>query len=186
VRTCRGRHRTDNCAFRGVKGRIENSQAAGAFTALLIISALTTPEKHIFTGLDASVFRTAKEKDKLLKDVDLKLILQVEQLRNPDARVVLDPMESGQLLSKYANSFQGISPADLPHYGRCFWEISEEDLKLPEWVFWQSTVTNHKLYGGRELLLLQNKDFMQAVEEGKAYIRGGGWEQCLGKTRHFS
>ncbi|AVX30040.1 hypothetical protein CTH_0435 [Carboxydocella thermautotrophica] len=154
------------------EGGFENSQAAGAFTALLVISASAPPMGHTFAGLDATAPRTAQEKAEILRGAELKTVVHAEQLKNPDARVVLDSLNLKKLLSQYADSFQGISPADFPHYGRFFWEIAASGFSCPEWSFWQSTVTVHQHYGGKELMLWQNADFKRAVEIGKAYIRG--------------
>ena len=152
-------------AFEAISGEVVN-------VALLAISASAPPDGHAFAGLDATAPRTAREKAELLQDAELKTVIQAEQLNNPDARVVLDLLNSKKLLSQYADSFQGISPADFPHYGRFFWEIASSGFSCPEWSFWQSTVTVHQHYGGKELMLWQNADFKRAVEIGKAYIRG--------------
>ncbi|NMB13300.1 MAG: N-6 DNA methylase, partial [Firmicutes bacterium] len=151
-------------AFESISGEVVN---------VILLSISSSPlENHALVGLDATTPRTAQEKAKLLRDAELKTLLQVEQLRNPDARVSLDELDSGRLLSAFANSFQGISPADFPHYGRCFWEIAPGGIASPEWSFWQSTVLITQPYGGRELLLWHNADLRRAVEIGKAFIRG--------------
>ena len=72
------------------------------------------------------------------------------------------------LLEKYAMGLQGISPADFPHYGRFFWEVSLGK----EWHYWQSTVDEVVHFGGRELVLWWNQDLLDAVAAGQAYIRG--------------
>jgi hypothetical protein len=151
------------------EGGFENSQAAGAFTALLIISALTTPEKPVFTGLDASVFRTAKEKDKLLKDVDLKLILQSEQLKNPDSRVAWGVELKTELLNKYSNSYWGLGSGDYPRFGRVFWELPKNG---DEWVFQLSTVEETMLYGGREHVLFWEDGKGDLINHPGSFVRG--------------
>ena len=75
---------------------------------------------------------------------------------------------TGPLLLKYASAYQGISPADLPRYGRCFWE----GYRTSEFTYWQSTVQETRPFGGRELLLWQGRELERAVTAGQAYIRG--------------
>src|SRR5207302_1239138 len=94
---------------------------------------------------------------------------------NPDHRVTVEEPIKGILLSQYAESMQGVSPADFPHYGRFFWEIADRK----EWKYWQSAVEETKSFGGRSLVLWWNDDLRQSVEDGTAYIRG---EKAWGKT----
>ncbi|KUK51871.1 MAG: Putative s-adenosyl-L-methionine-dependent methyltransferase [Desulfotomaculum sp. 46_296] len=129
------------------EGGFENSQAAGAFTALLIISAFAMPEKHIFTGLDATTCRTVQEKTCLLRDAKLNTILQGEQLRNPDARVVIAQIGHGDLLEQFAYCYKGITTGDDPHFRRVFWEFGQPN---KGWRFLQSTVNKCTYYGGCE------------------------------------
>ena len=83
--------------------------------------------------------------------------------------MVIGSIKDEILLKKYANGLQGLSPADLRHYGRTFWEIY--DLSN-EWHFWQSTVKNNQYFGGRELILWWNEDLKIAIKNGYAYLRG--------------
>src|SRR5947209_5295178 len=99
-------------------------------------------------GIDASAPRIPAEKAVMLRDAGVAILSQAGQLSNPDARIVLEEWAQGELLRVYADSFQGVSPADLPRYGRCFWEVQVEG----EWRFWQSTVDETTHYGGRELV----------------------------------
>lgn len=129
---------------------------------------LANQESH-FTGLDVSDAFNAAEKDKNLKISELIQLNQASQLRNPDSRVVIGSSTDEILLQIYAKALQGLSPADLPHYGRYFWEIYELS---NDWHFWQSTVKDIKYYGGRELVLWWNEDLGIAIKNGYAYLRG--------------
>ena len=121
-------------------------------------------------GLDVSESRTAREKAAQLSKAELKSVKQARQLENPDARVVLEGDESGLLLLKhYSRSLQGLSPADAPHFGRAFFELSTVG---GEWCYWQSTVKDTNHYGGKELTLRFGKDLEYAVTSGGAYVRG--------------
>jgi N-6 DNA Methylase len=129
-------------------------------------------ESHRMSGLDVSSPRAVTEKAALLITEEIKSVDQAKQLENPDARVALDDAEDVELMEKLADSFQGISPADFPRFGRCFWE----GYGSGEWVYWQSTVTESKYFGGREHIIWMNEVRHKAVTEGTAYIRGeGSW-----------
>ena len=136
-------------------------------TLFALTNILPTSDQRI-AGLDVSLPRNRQEKAARLKAEKLSHVLQAEQLRNPDARLLLSSLPDLPLLEKYADSFQGISPADFPHYGRYFWEIGD----YSGWKFWQGTVNETLPYGGRELVLWWNSDLMSAVENGSAFIRG--------------
>lgn len=130
-------------------------------------------EKGLIHGIDASEPRTAREKAELLLAGEIKEVEQDKQLGNPDARVTLDDVEEQDLLSKYAQGLQGVSPADAPHYGRNFWELFQVDR---DWIFWQSTVESTIHFGGKALLLWYGNDLEQAIANGQAYLRG--IEEC--------
>jgi hypothetical protein len=145
-----------------------------ANTLLLVLTHGEANSEHSFAGMDVSEPRDPKVKAQRLQSGATKLLLQRDQLSNPDARILLESMETGRLLSEYASSFQGISPADFPHYGRDFWEIGPSD----EWCFWQGSINETTAYGGRELVLWWSKDLKNDVKEGSAYLRG---QQAWGK-----
>jgi hypothetical protein len=145
-----------------------------ATTQLSALSKMIPEPDHSFAGFDASSTKIPSEKAAILEREPYRVVLQSSQLANPDARITLDPAPSGELLEKYAASYQGISPADFPHYGRCFWEVQPG----PEWLHWQSTVEQSVAYGGRELVLWWNEDLRQAVSDGIAFVRG---EKAFGK-----
>jgi len=119
-------------------------------------------------GIDVGVEKTAEEKATSLAKSTLISISQTAQLDNPDVRIILREASNLALLEEYAVSLQGISPADFPHYGRNFWEITIGS----EWQYWQSTLSSRSDYGGRDLVLWWNQDLMAAVDAGQAFIRG--------------
>ena len=119
-------------------------------------------------GIDASAPKTPDEKCAFLVSEAIVAVSQAAQLENPDGRIILREASEFALLEKYAVGLQGISPADFPHYGRHFWEVSIGN----EWHFWQSTVDSRAEFGGRDLVLWWNQDLTAAVEAGQAYIRG--------------
>ncbi len=83
------------------------------------------------------------------------MLSQTEQLRNPDARVVLSSRCDTTLLDEYAKCVVGIMNGDSPRFQRKFWEITDRGADL--WHFQQVTVSESQHYGGREKVILYNK-----------------------------
>jgi len=128
----------------------ESSQAAGAFTALLIHTTAPPGGRHEFLGLDASVQSVPREKAFTLRDGERLMVRQQLQLGNPDSRIVLGQQQACSRLMDYADSFLGLGTGDFPHYGRCFWEFPGVE---PGWAFLQCSVYVTEQYGGREYAL---------------------------------
>lgn len=145
-----------------------------ANTVLFILSTIVPARDHSIVGLDVSGPRDPQEKAVLLGTSSVASVKQIAQLKNPDARLLLSSLPDLPLLQDYAESLQGISPADVAHFGRSFWEVEQ----FSDWRFWQSTVEDTLPYGGRELLLWWNKDLLDAIQEGSAFLRG---ENAWGK-----
>ena len=143
---------------------------------MLCLTNRLPEEEHELAGMDVSAGRNAADKAQRLLAEEVVCVSQAGQLGNPDARVTLEIVSNLLLLQNYGSAYQGISPADFPHYGRYFWEIRNLS---GDFKFWQSTVESTIYFGGRQLVLWINHDFRKAVDSGNAYIRGSsGW----GKT----
>ena len=149
-------------AFDAITGHVVN-------VALSVIGQAVPTATHWVGGVDAQDARGAAGKAEHLRQGSVTMIPQKELLANPDSRIVLERLGTVELLGEYAHAYQGISPADLSHFGRSFWEI---DSLCPEWRRWQSTIESTVPFGGRELVLWWNEHFIEAVEEGSAYVRG--------------
>jgi hypothetical protein len=140
----------------------------GPVAALVVAGRLLPTEGHLMVGIDALACPTIEEKISHIRTGDFRLLSQADQFDNPDQRITTDEPTKGPLLQDFASSFQGVSPADYPHFGREFWEVALN----PQWRFWQSAVEETKPYGGQSLVLWWNQDLISAVESGQAFIRG--------------
>ncbi len=139
--------------------------------ATLMIASKSDPIKSKHHVVDATSVVDIEDKiGILLQDSQLKT--NADQLRNPDYRITFSASATGELLSRYADSFQGISPADTPKYAICFWEIKK--FSAP-WVTWQGAANYHAPVGGAEQLLKFGEDLSTDVEEGRAYIRSDAY-----------
>ena len=111
------------------------------FNVMLISLYHTKPSlEQNLVGLDVSYALNTVAKDQALKEVELKLVNQKEQINNPDARVMFEDMGGKTLFGKYIEVPQGIKTGDDNRFRFNFWEIIEKNI----WRFYQSTPENSK------------------------------------------
>ena len=147
-------------AFETIGGAVVN-------VALTIISNVVPDSDGAIAGIDASQEAGIDKKALLLATGLTAYVPQRSQMRNPDARITLASEDTISLLSEYAASLQGISPADLPQYGRLFWEMSN----LDQWEFWAGSPETTSLHGGRSKVLWWSH-LEAAIQAGSAFVRG--------------
>ena len=138
----------------------ESSQAAGAFTALFVISNQHPGSSHYLAGMDASTAPEPQGKAALLTSGVLEMVSQAGQLKNPDAVITTENQTATALLGDFIESYHGITTTDYSRFGRSFWE---GQVWSQSWVFQQGTVDETKEFGGREAMLLW--------EDGRGGIR---------------
>jgi hypothetical protein len=154
-----------------------------AATTLLVAidRALPDPSKQ-YLALDASSTRDPLRKGPLLSGEPAKRVLQKAQLSNPDHRVLLEELESSELLEAYAEGLQGISSTDLSRFIHCFWET---DKTRKPWVVLQSSFPETAVVAGREQILNLG-ELEQVVDEQGAAIRGRkSWGKRSVIVRHM-
>ena len=132
-------------AFQTIGGHVVN-------VALNVLSANRPRPDWRMAGIDVSAPRgqrpiRAEEKAALLRDGGtLAGSPQHEQLRNPDAHIVLDQHRRTAILGNHGSCLAGILNGDSLRFRRRFWEFPN----LPgEWVFQQGTVQQTVPFGGR-------------------------------------
>ncbi len=129
------------------EGGFDSPQAAGAFTAMMILGVDRPTAGAVFSGLDATQPREPSEKARILAAAPIIQLVQEEQRKNPDARIVLAGFDaSSTLLSEYASSFLGLGTGDFPRFGRFWWEV---DYREECWEWLQSAVLTRDPFGGR-------------------------------------
>jgi hypothetical protein len=176
---------TWNLVVRLGEHAFESAAAAGGFAAMAVLSTSAAPNGSIMTGFDVSAPRGqrpiyADRKAALLclgapapLAGSARLVLQSEQLLNPDFAISLEATAKHDLLSKYADSLQGASTVEIEQFRRCFWEVSLDD----EWNLHQSTPIGNRLYSGLEYVSAHRRAggaFHEAAEALKAEGRLGG------------
>jgi hypothetical protein len=123
-----------------------------------IISASPPSLTSNVAAIDASNANQPSEKAAILRGESphqIASIKQSEQLRNPDARVVLETTAAGKALRHYATALSGCSAGDGPRFIRCFWDVAKTGEK---WEFHQSTVSNCVTYGGKSEIIFWEKE----------------------------
>jgi len=162
------------------EGGFDSSAAAGAFVVLLTMSRdnIASIQGGLFSkatsigilrGLDVFEPRTAIEKAAGLLTAKIESLDQEKQLKNPDARVVLEETHSKNLLEFYSNSYWGLGSGDYPRFGKCFWEIL---MPQRDWIYQLSTVLKSKLYGAREHILYWQNGKGDLASNPGAFVRG--------------
>jgi hypothetical protein len=141
------RSSTWNVVVRLGEGGFESDQAAGAFTALLLLTNSAPTPGQILITIDVALPRTAVGKAALLPQSLLHMTSQYEQLGNPDAVITIEQSSTLPLLNSLALSPRGIVSGDTDYWIRCFWEIPGRG---SNWRYLQSTVLSTQPYSGRE------------------------------------
>jgi hypothetical protein len=172
----------------------DSPQAAGAFTALLVLSHRRAADSQTFAGWDLSTGPTPAQKDAALRGDSPLLATQAEQLRNPDARVIIDSslMHSARL-EDFAYVQEGLHTGDYARFGRNFWELAALE---GGWVAQEGATQEEAIAGGKEYALLWENGAGQLIrfvqerldnENVSSWIKGGSvWGKrgvAVGKMR---
>jgi hypothetical protein len=121
------------------------------FNVMLIsISRLKPTPNQILVGIDVSEALTAAAKAEALKTIELKPIKQIDQLSNPDARIVMEDNTEGGLLKQFAFSHHGLVCGDRPRMCVNIWEIIT---KSQIWIHYCGTVSKSIYFGGKDTYL---------------------------------
>lgn len=130
-------------AFGAISGEVVN-------VGMFVLSKSAPIAAHVLSGLDVSGSGTPDGKAALLESLPPLTVAQVDQLRNPDARVTLESTSNLPLLSKYADSYWGIGSGDIPRFASQFWEIPELNRN---WKPLHVTFANTCEFTGREQII---------------------------------
>jgi hypothetical protein len=142
--------------------------------SLTAISNLPTDPKGDFAGIEVSEEPDALTKASALRTKALTPVHQLDQLQNPEHRIVITGHVPGTLLSSFAKSHKGITTNDDPHFVRFFWEMP----RIEEgWEFHQSTVDSTMIFGGLERVIL--------YENGAGSLRALAKSQDRDRRRDF-
>ena len=135
-------------------------------------------ENNLINGLDVSGFRTPSEKAVQLSSIEMNQTRQAKQLENPDARLLLEETNYGNLLSEYAYTGKGVCVFDNPRFVFKFWEINPPNSN--GWTFLQSTPYRKTLFSGMsDVLRWQNGqgDLCKLMKDKELFegYKSGAW-----------
>jgi hypothetical protein len=130
-------------AFETISGEVVN-------VGLFVHTKTPPVPASTFSGLDASEVSTPDGKAQVLRYGVPVAVRQLAQLHNPDCKLMFEQSASTSLLSRFADSYQGIKTGDDERFRRFFWEFNRGEAR---WRFFQTTVDQTVYYGGMELLI---------------------------------
>lgn len=163
-----------------------------ATTALTAISSERPTAHHIIAGFDSSGLKAPADKAAFLAGALAPPIgvgnhdgfslrsalgpvatLQLDQLSNPDARLVIGPRSELPLLSKIAAAYHGLTTGDTERMQVAFWELNR--LGDP-WKPFCGSCDETQLYDGRSYLLRWHEGGGLIAELPGARLDGqGAW-----------
>ncbi|WP_310877580.1 Eco57I restriction-modification methylase domain-containing protein [Priestia megaterium] len=165
-------------AFETISGEVVN------ICLQITFNELPTEDYH-HVGFELEHIKGIENKKNHLKNGQLKSILQVKQLENPDNRISfeLSNNKNSELLSKYADFGKGSVSGDSPHYLRKFWEFDSLCSGRRKWL---NSPTEGELWSGREHVILWGIDNYNPEEEIGFAFRGqrvfGKFGVAIGKA----
>jgi type I restriction-modification system DNA methylase subunit len=156
-------------AFETISGHVVN-------VALLVLSAVDPADDVSMAGLDVSSTNQPDEKAAMLRgtlSAEITVLLQSEQLKNPDYRVTTELIERGTPLKKVAIPTEGLSTGDGDRFIHRFWEHS---CRRSPWEYFQSAPDHEGFFGGMSQLLRWEGDGRLLASLEGARIQGhGAW-----------
>jgi len=156
-------------AFETIGGHVVN-------VALLALSASTPRDHHVMSGIDVSDAKQPNEKAARLRgdqSAEISLIVQAEQLKNPDAVVLSVKSAPSRLLSDVAFVVEGLSTGDNDRFVRRLWELPHV---AAAWELYQGPPSTTLPFGGRENVLFWENGNGELSRSDSARVQGhGAW-----------
>jgi hypothetical protein len=117
----------------------------GPLTALFVATRGQHQTLARVSAIDALSPKTVEAKVTQLLTGGVLRLAQDDLRRNPDSRLAFQSIDSGKLLSRYCESWQGLVTTDNPRFMLAFWEAWGNG-----WEPFISSPTRTRPYGGRE------------------------------------
>ncbi|MCG7872686.1 MAG: BREX-1 system adenine-specific DNA-methyltransferase PglX [Candidatus Thiodiazotropha lotti] len=105
---------------------------------------------NTFLGLDASKYGDSESKSQFLLEAESHQHSQLDQLNNPDGRIVFETLGAAKPLADYADALMGVSTGDGVRFNRMFWEVPVQG---SDWNFIQGTISATNYFDGKEEII---------------------------------
>ena len=153
-------------AFETIGGHVVN-------VALNVLSADPPAPAQRMAGLDVSAPRgrrpiRAAEKAALLGRSEVNGLLQTEQAKNPDARILPHKRKRTALLNQYCYSHEGLTTGDLDRFVFKFFEV----LQRKEWKPYIQNAIVSAHYSGRTDVIFWKNEGETISTSQSSYVKG--------------
>jgi hypothetical protein len=108
-------------------------------------------------------------KSAVLRDGKFHLLIQRDQLHNPDCIVTSEPLSRGSYLSEFAVIAEGLSTGDKDRYLACFWEV---DCCVATWQPFQVSPGGSAGYDGFQFVVRWEDGRGELAISGGARVQG--------------
>jgi hypothetical protein len=156
-------------AFETIGGEVVN-------VALVVSSSAKPGVDQVIASVSAESDNAPQAKARRLSIVDILMLKQAEQLKNPDSAIIAAELSDQTLLKKYADSYQGIGTSDNAQFLFAFWE---HPLISDRWRTVQTAAAKGGIVGGLHFILPWEGGFGRYYRHAmalKAEGRLGGWK----------
>jgi len=145
---------------------------------LLTIEKESPKKDSAFMLLDVFDAKNTEEKSNGIKRTPSSILLQSEQLSNPDYRIQQSSYGGEKLLLDYCDCPQGIKTGDDEKWIRRYWELSDSR----EWEFCQSSSKNGQEFGGLEKIINWSTQGRGMIRPRLDSLAVGKWAVGLSQT----
>lgn len=122
------------------------------FNVILLIIQHSKPDKYQqISGTDVSSSTNPSKKGNALLHSHFELINQLNQLKNPDYRIIIGTENESVLLSNYSDSLVGLQTSDDLMFVVTFWEVDEINKLV--WEYLQNTPLVNRIDSGMSFLV---------------------------------
>jgi len=128
------------------EGAFDSPQAAGAFTATLVLTRKRPTNDSYFSGQSVADEKGPDGKAAALLSGSLTILSQLEQAENPDSVITVESLKRGSLLQEYATAYEGAKTVDIERFRHLFWELPS--VSTNDWWFHNSSPTGGVAFSG--------------------------------------
>ncbi|WP_295432840.1 DNA methyltransferase, partial [uncultured Thiodictyon sp.] len=140
----------------------------GPLATLMLTSRSAPREGSKFLAINIVQQKPLDKKKSLLELGAVERLPQSSQINNPDFRLTLELGEGGELLAKYAKSYEGLTTGDLDRFVFQFWDVGWWPPFSP---FVQNAVET-EYYTGRSDVIRWGRGGKLVSQFPGAYIKG--------------